>query len=367
MKLQMKKYLQVIFSFLLIPLSLLICIALLELLLMVSFFDGEDNPNPIYIPIKFKQIHAQINEQNKLIASHHKYGFNDLPRKYVKSSADIVRIAVLGDSFVWSVGVDYDTSWNHQLEKLFLDKYENVEVLSWGKGGWSTKRQVQFLKKHGWKYHVDLLIVGFVTNDPDLGNIPQKHFNSSRYFDRFFLLRWVKVLFPNSVVFITAHINRLVEMYDVEYGYKNWEEKLYTPQNLQEYKNVLRKQVRFCQIYDIKLLYVMTPNNYKQHFQEKYSKIIPIFKELKINYLNLYPVIYERLHTYNTRKLWANLADGHPGNIVTSIYAEQVFNYLTQSKQIDFFLKGKKLKLLKPDTKSRYISGQEILTNIENN
>jgi hypothetical protein len=36
------------------------------------------------------------------------------------------------------------------------------------------------------------------------------------------------------------------------------------------------------------------------------------------------------LGKYQNRALWANPADGHPGNLVTEVYAKHVFSYLNE-------------------------------------
>jgi len=146
-----KKYLQRTLTILLIPLSLTLCLVVLELLLeKTNFFDGEETAKPVYIPLKFKLINQKINEKNRLIASQNRHGFTDVQRQFSKEKGKI-RIAVLGDSFIFGDGVPYDTIWSHKLEKELLDKYENVEILSWGQNGWSTQNQYRFLKNHGIK------------------------------------------------------------------------------------------------------------------------------------------------------------------------------------------------------------------------
>jgi len=344
----MKKFRQVLFSLLLIPLSILVCFALLELLLTVGIFDNEDGSTPVYIPTKFIKINAEINRKNSVIASYNRHGFNDRPRQYIKTDGTI-RIAVLGDSFIWGDGVNYDTVWSHKLEKKFLELYENIEVLSWGKNAWSTKDELNFLKNEGIKYDIDLLIVGFVTNDPDLHNISQKQL----------LLNPAKKYFPNSISFITSYINRLTAMYFHEYGYANWEKRLYSDDNLTKYRQTLEELFALCQTKSIKLLFVLTPNNYAEHFKEKYSKITPFFKEIGIQYLNLYPIIYRKFYTYNPRELWANPANGHPNELVTSVYANETFEYLMNQTQALF--PNQKPVVKGEDSKVRYINGEELL------
>jgi len=337
-----KKGLQSLFSILLIVLSITISITVLELLLVyTTIFDERDNPSPVYIPKKFKAIDDEINSQNRSIALLNKYFFNDIPRTETNKDKKI-RIAVLGDSFIWGDGVPYDMTWGHQLERKLLEQYENVEILNWGQNGWSTDDQLRFLKRQGVDYHIDYLIIGFVTNDPVFRtpsyayHIPQKFFqwqNSD-------VLTIGKKIFPNSIDFISSYVNRFLENYFFhDYGYQAWQEKLYTKENLSEYKQLLLKLFEFCQRKETQLLFVLTPSNYAEHFKTKYQKIIPLLQEVEIQHLNLYPAILEKLGAYNLRELWTNLANGHPGKLVTSVYADEVFAYITTNSSLSKTLK----------------------------
>ena len=316
-----KKALYGLLLILLVVLSLTITITLLELLLTyTNIFDEPNSPTPVYIPKRFKVIDNDINSQNHSIALLNKYYFNDIPRTY--SNKDKIRIAVLGDSFIWGDGVRYDTIWGHKLEKKFLEQYENVEILNWGQNGWSTDDQVKFLKSEGVDYHIDLLIIGFVTNDPVFRtpsyayHIPQKFFqwqNSD-------VVAVGKKIFPNSINFISSYVNRFLEIYFFpDYGYQAWEDKLYTDENLIKYQQLLKELLDFCQRKEIQLLFVLTPNSYAEHFKSKYQKIIPILQKVGIQYLNLYSIIQKKLGTYRLRELWANPANAHPGDLVTSV------------------------------------------------
>jgi hypothetical protein len=51
-------------------------------------------------------------------------------------------------------------------------------------------------------------------------------------------------------------------------------------------------------------------------------------KNANIDYVNLYPTVYKELHHLPNRKLWGNPADGHPGDMVTDVYAQNIYQYL---------------------------------------
>jgi len=72
----------------------------------------------------------------------------------------------------------------------------------------------------------------------------------------------------------------------------------------------------------------MTPENYNPLLENFFNKIVKLFDDNHIPFFNLFDVIEKSLKKYSIRELWANPADGHPGNIVTVVYARHVYIYL---------------------------------------
>jgi len=310
--------------------SLVFMLFFLEIALTYELIRGADF---LFVHPKYKAINQSINSNNALIAKNHPHRFVDIPRKLQKEPGT-TRIAVLGDSFIWGDGVDYDNIWSHKLEKLLSRSFPTVEVISWGHCGWSTKDEYDFLTLEGIKYNIDYLIVGYVTNDTSFGDIPQLYMtwqNSSK-------LSIVRNIFPYSFDFLSSHLNRLLEAsLRKDHGYVNWENLLYAQENLFKYKNLLSKISIYCSNNDIQLLFVLTPNfcdnhHYLGHFKNKYELIIPLLNETQIPYINLLPSVCNNFSKYSPYELAANKANGHPGPLVTSLYAEEVYNYLTKDK-----------------------------------
>jgi hypothetical protein len=77
------------------------------------------------------------------------------------------RILFIGDSFVKAIQVEFEDTVYHQLETLLTDKakrYE-VKVIGAGESGWGTDQAYQYYRYEGYKYHPDLVIYQFATND----------------------------------------------------------------------------------------------------------------------------------------------------------------------------------------------------------
>lgn len=77
------------------------------------------------------------------------------------------RILFIGDSYVKAVQVEFEDTVYHQLETLLMDKAKRykVKVIGAGEAGWGTDRAYQYYRYEGYKYHPDLVIYQFFTND----------------------------------------------------------------------------------------------------------------------------------------------------------------------------------------------------------
>ncbi len=311
-------------NILLIAGSLLLCLLGLELYLTYAYRD--DSAIPKSVTQEYRRQNDAINQANIARASKHPDGFNDAVRREEKEPGSY-RVAVLGDSWVWGDGVSYDQIWSHKLEQLLLAAYPGrLEVISWGLRGWSTSDEFNFLKARGLKYHPDLLIMGFVPNDPDLGDYQQRYFRLNSVT----LIQPLRSLFPNAVNFLgeelESQLSRLVDI-----GYGNWEAKLYGPENLARYGQLLRQVADFCRENRLHLLVVHTPPNCNPAYQARFGSIAPLLEAAGIHYLDAYPAMVRELGQYTPRQLQANPANGHPGPLVTAVYAREVFAYLKKN------------------------------------
>ena len=282
---------------------------------------------PGWIPYEQKMLNSRINQSHQDKAKLNSYGFNDTehsPRK----PPGCTRIAVLGDSFVWGVGVEDQAIWTHKLESMLNQNGVRAEILNWGKPGWSTLDEFRFLQSDGVHYDFDLLLVSFVVNDPDMDGHRLKIFiYDGGIIDRFLVQPISRYLFPNAISFFVDLVNNFFSKY-FDYGYTNWLNKVYTEDNLIKYQSLLKNMSEYCNAHHIRMLFVMTPENHHPMLKQRFEQIIPLLKNANIDYVNLYPVVYKEFHHLPNRKLWANPADGHPGEMVTEVFAQSTYQYL---------------------------------------
>lgn len=313
-------------NFLLLFCSILFAFGILEvgLRFVPSNLEAE---TPLWIPYEYKMLNARINNAHDAKAKLNRHGFNDKDHP-LRKTAGTIRIAVLGDSFIWGVGVEEQVIWTRKLERLLNQNGRKVEILNFGKPGWSTLDQYRFLKTDGSHYGFDLLLVNFVVNDPVMDGSNIKRFiYTGGIIDRLVIQPLSRYLFPNAISLSVDLLNGFFDSF-FGYGYINWLNKVYTEDNLKQYQALLQDMSRYCNDRNIRMIVVMTPENHHLWLKERFEKIIPLFINANIPYLNLYPAVYKELHHIPNRQLWGNPADGHPGDRVTDVYASHVHRYL---------------------------------------
>jgi hypothetical protein len=323
---------------LLVICSILLTFGILEigLRLMPSNLEQEA---PIWIPYEQKTANLLINQRHQERSLLNRYGFNDkehAPRK----APGVARIAVLGDSFIWGVGVEDRVIWTRKLERLLNQSGVKAEILNWGKPGWSTLDQYQFLKSEGAGFDFDLLLVGYVVNDPvmDGSNIKRFIYNGG-VIERIIVRPLSRYLFPNAISMSVDLINEFFNTF-FDYGYPKWLHRMYQEDNLKQYSTLLKDLAEYCKARHIPMLFVMTPENHHPMLQQRFEQVIPLLKNAGIDYVNLYPAVHQELHHIPNRKLWGNPADGHPGDAVTDVYARFLHRYLLEGNYLRFPDKG---------------------------
>jgi len=123
-------------------------------------------------------------------------------------------------------------------------------------------------------------------------------------------------------------INNFANQY-LSYGYINWlEEHVYSESNLRKYSALLKELKQYLDMRKIPFLFVMTPESHNKLLLLYFNKIKPLFRKQGIRYLDLYPFIKQEFIEYYYIDLGTLPSDGHPGNLITTVYAEEVSKYL---------------------------------------
>ncbi len=262
-----------------------------------------------------------INKRNDSCASTNLFGFTDRNHTPAKPKG-IFRIAVLGDSFIWGDGLPYEQAWSHKLERKLLAKYDSVEVLHWGNCGWSTLDEFNFYKQHGKDYDINLLIIGWVDNDPDVGKWPEIRPLS------------VEQAYPILSQVYPTLARRWANSQEIIVTNK-WYEHLYSDENLKDYEKLLTDFHDSLSAQKVESLVVMTPSPFLKFANWKFAKAEPLIRQSGFPCFNLYGPAQKKLGNYSLAQLQANPVNGHPGLLMTEEFANEVMEYLEGNHYLD--------------------------------
>lgn len=261
-----------------------------------------------------------VNQHNADYAGGNSMGFTDVEHSLAKPKGKF-RIAVIGDSFIWGDGIPWETVWSHRLEQKLLNHYDSIEVLHWGRNGWSTKDEVDFFKQRGKDFNIDMLIIAWVDNDPDIGKWPK--------------VDAIDVSAKHPVIsFISPGLAQQKVSELENKNYDKWINRLYTPDNMREYGDLLKQFKDYLDSLHVVSLLVMTPGPPTNEIQSHFKQAEPVIKNSGMECLNLLPLVQKKFKGYSPGQLIANPVNGHPGELMTEEFANEVYDYISQSQYL---------------------------------
>lgn len=250
------------------------------------------------------------------------------------------KILVLGDSFVW--GPPYTTLnhlwWRQLAIELERRGYRNVEVVAAGHPGWSTHRQLQCAKQLIPEIKPDLVIWGYVTNDPDEKIVPQIFDSQDQppYGQR--IRQQLKQILPNlSFKFESLRADKLAIQYtgpEYGYAYPDWELKLVEGENFQRYRDTIQEVSAFIRQTEIPaFLHTLPHFPSREYFEPRYA---PVLKEWQAAGVTVNNTLDEFVHRYGNVSptgpaalRWGiNPSDSHPGPQATHFHAVIAADFL---------------------------------------
>lgn len=180
------------------------------------------------------------------------------------------RILVMGDSYVWGDGYsNMNTIWWRQLQ-LELERrgYHDVEVIAAGLCGAPTVWELAWAKKIVPEYQPDLVIWGYLTNDPKEADDKKVPLVQSLRLpkDNAFSDRTIKVmegLLPNLTdQLISVRNKHREEQSGDQYGYQygDWDKKILEGKNFEQYKRTVHDLSEFSHSLSIPSFVMTLPN-----------------------------------------------------------------------------------------------------------
>jgi hypothetical protein len=252
-------------------------------------------------------------------------------------------ILVMGDSFVW--GPPYITLnhlWWRQLSiELERRGYRDVEVVAVGHPGWSTHRQLECAKTLIPDLKPDVVIWGYVTNDPDEKVVRQIFDSQDRppYGQR--IRNKLKWLLPNlTFKFESLRGEKLAAQYtgpDYGYAYADWELKLLEGENLARYRQTVEQVGAFVKDLGIPTFLVTLPHfPGREYFEPRYAPVLPAWQAAGVPVLNTLDEFVDRYGDApasgpESLKWGINPSDSHPGPTATHFLAVMAADYLERA------------------------------------
>jgi len=192
--------------------------------------------------------------------------------------------------------------------------------MHWGINGWQTKEEFEFYVAYGRKYKPDLLIIGYVDNDPDMGRF--KHMDP-HFRENYSLLYKIWPGLAEKII-SKAYAN----------SYGAWLTRLYGAENLTLYKKLWSEVMDTLAHDKLDYFVVLTPACISYSCDDYYNIIDPVFDSMNLEYINLIPACKEKLSEYTYEELLANPANYHPGTKLTNVFADEVLEYLESSSRL---------------------------------
>lgn len=256
------------------------------------------------------------------------------------------RILVMGDSFVWGYGTNNmnDLWWRQLQREINRRGYYQVEVIAAGHLGASTSEQFKAAKYLNIveKYQPDLMIWGYVTNDPDERIVKQFQDHilaQDKVISSLHNLEYQN-FFPKLMEqLVDTRRKKLVETLQSDengYEYDTWAFKLLEGKNWEKYQQTVKELGEWKKTLEIPTFMITLPNSPSEEtFKSHYAKVQPIFEYNQIPFYNILDEFVAEYPSYqvlgNNLSWGINPADGHPGNISTHFYAVKALDYIEKN------------------------------------
>ena len=231
------------------------------------------------------------------------------------------RIVAIGDSTTYGKGIERESDRWPELLAQILSKRPGVRVdaINLSYPAWNTVEERQALLENGFKFHPDIVILGYNYNDPE--NAMQRLESTGRARGPGWILFLRERLYMADFAYQQAMRPRNNEMFR---QYIHQISALDAP-NLPEFKQAMAGIRDDCQKARVNFAVVIFPtltglNKKPYEFQDAEDLITTELKSLGMPYVSLLPL----LKGYEGWELWASPYDPHPDEKVHQMAAEQL-------------------------------------------
>lgn len=259
------------------------------------------------------------------------------------------KILVIGDSFVWGDGItNLNQIWWGILRSELERRGYDCAVYAVGWGGFSTYEEFLWLRDKSILEDIqpDLIIIGYVTNDPDMARLDESmgiKLNLPKSYTKYD--SWLRSINPSVYDSIDTYLGKALDKSEnrfnnAEYGYQysTWESKLVESGNLEIYNtHVVRPLAEFVLEKNIPLIVIPTPSvPHRDAFEAHYQAVLPLFEQAGLpvhnpldSFVALYADQLRKGNIYNN--FMVSRINPHPGPATSSFLGQYAADVLEQN------------------------------------
>ena len=277
---------------------------------------------------------TSYNCETNVAYKHNSRGWRDTEHA-VEKKPGIYRVLMLGDSFVWGVGVGQEDVLTYVLE----DIGDNLEVLNVSFPRWATVNEYQYFETEGIHYKPDMLVVVFFVGNDLIGNgayekAGYKGWEPPTSEKKEYVFLSYKYIQDHSRIY--RRWKRKRRDLKMKWGLKpifteydeDSEEWKATTKWIDKFKALANKE-------GVELLFVLAPEK-EQFFISKgrykpQKMLIDYMEKKNIAYLDLLPVFEERCGKTGQNKGYFRY-DGHWNELGHRIAAEEIYEFIKRER-----------------------------------
>jgi lysophospholipase L1-like esterase len=265
-------------------------------------------------------------------------------RDYSQTKANgTYRIAAVGDSCTFGLGLELENTWPKQLEQELQMTNPHLEVINFGVMGYNTPQEAERIQDKVLKYSPDLIIIGYSLNDIGVLSRQRTLLATYKGYDSFLTTGngFVDSLLPHSKTYMLIK-NRLFlkktnadtrPQYSkdgrklIKIGYNRYFFDAYQEAENWQILNTAFAKIRTLTKPQIPVLFVIHPE-LKEMDHYLFTEIHEIVKKLCLDYGFLVLDPLTEMLAYKARDLRISTTNIHPNAFGNKIFSQAIARYL---------------------------------------
>ncbi len=254
------------------------------------------------------------------------------------------RIAVLGDSVTFGLGLELEDTWPKQLERELQNTNPQVEAINFGVMGYNTPQEAERIQDKVLAYSPDLILIGYSLNDIGIFSRERRVLSTYKGYDTFLttgvgfidgFLRRLKtyLLIKNRLYLKKTNADKLPPQYSkdgnkfLKRGYERYFFDAYQEAENGASLNAAFAKIRALTQPRIPVLFVIYPElTEMDHYL--FTEIHEIVKKLCLDHGFLVLDPLTEMLAHKARDLRISAANVHPNALGNKLFAQAIARYL---------------------------------------